>query len=133
MGSLAYFLGVEVLAHPQGLFLSQKKYIQDLLCKANMEEAKPVATPMATDPPLTLHGTLLPDPTSYRQLVGSLQYLGLTRPDDAFAVNKLAQYMQRPTHDHMQALRRVLRYLHGTSHLGLLLYKDTPLDSSCLL
>ena len=45
----------------------------------------------------------------------------------AFVVNKLAQYMQRPTTDHMQALRRVLRYLHGTSHMGLLLYKDTPL------
>ena len=72
LGALSYFIGVEVLAHPQGIFLSQKKYIQDLLCKTNMEDAKPVATPMATDPPLTLHRTLLPDPTPYRQLVGSL-------------------------------------------------------------
>ena len=126
LGPLSYFLGVEVLPHSQGIFLSQKKYIADILCKANMDDAKPVATPMATDPPLTIHGQPLADPTSYRTLIGSLQYLGLTRPDVSFAVNKLAQYMQRPTEAHMQALRRLLRYLQGTSHKGLLLYHSSP-------
>lgn len=92
-----------------------------------MEEAKPVATPLATHPPLTLHGTLLSDPTEYRTIIGSLQYLSLTRPDVAFTVNKLAQYMQRPTEVHMQALRRLLRYLHGTTHMGLTIHKDSPL------
>lgn len=128
LGDLSYFLGVEVVPHPDGLFLSQKKYIADILCKANMEDAKPVATPLATHPPLTLTGKALQDPTEYRTLIGSLQYLSLTRPDVAFSVNKLAQYMQRPTEDHMQALRRLLRYLSGTSHMGITLHKDSPLS-----
>lgn len=81
---------------------------------------------MVTNPPLSLHGTLLDDPTSYRTIIGSLQYLGLTPPDVAFAVNKLAQYMQHPTQDHMQALRRLLCYLYGISHMSLILYKDSP-------
>lgn len=72
--------------HPHGLFLSQKQYITDILCKANMEDAKPVATPLATHPPLTINGTLLADPTEFRALIGSLQYLSLTRPDVAFTV-----------------------------------------------
>lgn len=59
-----------------------------------MDDVKPVATPMVTDLPLSMHGTLLLDPTSYHTLTGSLQYLSLTRPDVAFVVNKLAQYMQ---------------------------------------
>lgn len=82
---------------------------------------------MVPDPPLSMHGAVLSDPTPYRTLIGSLQYLSLTRPDVAFAVNKLAQYMQRPTDDHMQALRRLLRYLHGTSTMGLIIHRDTPL------
>ena len=127
LGDLSYFFGVEVMPHPRGIFISQKKYIADILCKANMEDAKPMATPLATHPPLTSNGTLLSDPTEYRSLIGSLQYLSLTRPDVAFTVNKLAQYMQRPTNNHMQALRRLVRYLSGTSNMGLTLHKDSPL------
>lgn len=125
LGELSYFLGVEVMPHPQGLFLSQKKYINEILCKANMEAVKLVATPLVTHPPLILHGELLSDPTEYRQLIGSLQYLSLTRPDVAFAVNKLAQYMQRPTDQHMQALHRLLRYLSGTLNMGLTIHKQS--------
>ena len=83
-GSLSYFVGVEVLFHPQGLFLSQKQFINDLLCKANMEECKPVAIPMVTDPPLIINGTYLQNASEYRAMIGSLQYLSLTRPDISF-------------------------------------------------
>ncbi|XP_021768102.1 uncharacterized protein LOC110732462 [Chenopodium quinoa] len=92
-----------------------------------MDEVKPVAIPIVTDPPLSIHGEPLPDPTQCRQLIGSLQYLGLTRPDVAFTVNKLAQYMQRPTDQHMQALHLLLRYLSGTSNMGLTWHKNSPL------
>ncbi|XP_021773611.1 uncharacterized protein LOC110737582 [Chenopodium quinoa] len=88
LGDLSYFLGVEVMPHTNGLFLSQKKYINEILCKANMDDARPVATPIVMDPPLSIHGEPLPDPTKCRQLIGSLQYLGLTHPDVAFTVNK---------------------------------------------
>lgn len=56
LGSVTYFLGVEVLSHPQGLFLSQKRYISDLLSKANMDDAKVAATPLVVYPPLITNG-----------------------------------------------------------------------------
>lgn len=91
LGTLSYFLGVEVLPHSDGLFLSQSKYILDLLTKANMSDCKPASTPLTTSFHLTNNeGTPLAKPTDYRSLVGALQYLSLTRPDVAFAVNKLS-------------------------------------------
>lgn len=87
-----------------------------------MVGAKPVSTPMATSPKLTLHsGTRLQDPTEYRSTVGSLQYLAFTRPDLSFAVNRLSQYMHAPTFEHWNAVKRTLRYLAGTSDQGIML------------
>lgn len=128
LGPLNYFLGVEVNSHPQGLFLSQTHYIQDILTKANMESSKPASTPLPTRPPPSIHGKPLENPTEYRALLGSLQYLSLTCPDISFAVNKLAQYMQRPTHEHLQLLHRLLRYLNGTLHMGLTLHANSPIS-----
>ncbi|RVW26307.1 Retrovirus-related Pol polyprotein from transposon RE1 [Vitis vinifera] len=100
LGPLTYFLGVEVTSHTNGLFLSQRKYIADLLNRTHMTEAKPAPTPLATSPILTLQsGTPLSDPTEYRTVVGSLQYLSLTRPDIAYTMNKLSQFMHQPTSD----------------------------------
>lgn len=111
MGELSYFLGIKVIKTSQGLHLSQRKYILDLLHKMDMQEAKPAPTPMATDPKLTLAGEKHSNMTEYRTLVGNLQYLSFTRPDIAYAVNKLSQFMHSPTTDHWQAAKRVLRYL----------------------
>ncbi|RVW15644.1 Retrovirus-related Pol polyprotein from transposon RE2 [Vitis vinifera] len=81
-----------------------------LLNITHMTEAKPAPTPLATSPILTLQsGTLLSDPTEYRIVVGSLQYLSLTRPDIAYTVNKLCQFMHQPTSDHWNAVKRLLR------------------------
>ncbi|KAL8166276.1 hypothetical protein V2J09_007775 [Rumex salicifolius] len=119
-GNLSYFLGVEVQPHPRGLFLSQRKYITDVLHKANMTDCKPVSTPLNASTRLTRNsGTILASPTEYRMLLGSLQYLSLTRPDVAFAVNKLSQFMHSPTTDHWAALKRLLRFLNGTLDTGL--------------
>ncbi|KAK1408451.1 hypothetical protein QVD17_40235 [Tagetes erecta] len=129
LGTLSYFLGVEVIPHTDGLFLSQGKYILDLLNRANMSDSKPVTTPMSTsEPPTKLDGTPLPSPTDYRAFVGALQYLSLTRPDVAFTVNKLSQFMHSPTNIHWSALKRLLRYLHGTMHHGLLIRRHSPLN-----
>ena len=91
-----------------------------------MNNAKPIATPMQTYPPLTKLGNTLPSSTEYRSLVGGLQYLSFTRPDISFSVNKLAQYMQSPTQQHWEALKRLLRYLAGTIHHDLLLHRQFP-------
>lgn len=89
---ITYFLGIEATSTAQGLHLMQRKYILDLLGRTNMLEAKTVSTPMATTPKLSLQsGTCLADPGEYRTVIGSLQYLAFTRPDIAYAVNRLSQ------------------------------------------
>lgn len=115
LGSLSYFLGTEAHRTSEGLLLTQQKYITDLLARTNLLEANPVSTPMASNCHLQLtSGTPLDDGREYRTLVGSLQYLHFTRPDVAFAVNKLSKFMHCPTDEHWQAAKRVLRYLCGT-------------------
>ena len=85
-----------------------------------------VSTPLALTEPLKLvDGSAPTDATKYRQIVGSLQYLSLTRPDVSFAVNKLSQYMHRPTTLHWNAVKRVLRYLKGTQNHGLLIRRHS--------
>jgi hypothetical protein len=98
LGPLNFFLGVEVLSIPHGILLSQQRYIMDLLIRTKMNEAKPITTPMESTTSLfAFEGEPFPDHTLYRSTVGTLQYLGLTRPDIAFTVNKLSQFMQKPT------------------------------------
>jgi len=95
LGCLNYFLGVKVIPSTAGIFLSQRKYIIDLLHKSDMTDTKPTSTPFsATDKLLKDSGDLLPSPTEYRALLGSLQYLSLTHPNIAFSTNKLTQFMQ---------------------------------------
>lgn len=83
------------------VLLSQRRYIKDLLTHTHMSNVKSMLTPIPTSPPLMLNsGTPLCDPSKYRQVVGSLQYLLIIRPDNAFVVNKLSQYMHCPTTEH---------------------------------
>ncbi|KAJ0961525.1 hypothetical protein J5N97_001698 [Dioscorea zingiberensis] len=93
-----------------------------------MTDAKPVLTPIPTSPPMLKSGSALPDPTeSTVTIVGSLQYLLITRPDLAFAVTKLSQYMHTPTVDHWNVVKRLLRYLCGTVNEGLQIHRQSPL------
>ncbi|CAL8999726.1 unnamed protein product [Prunus brigantina] len=128
LGQLSYFLGVEVVPNQHGILLSQRRYILDILARTHMTDAKPVLTPIPTSPPLLKSGSALPDPTEYRTVVGSLQYLLITRPDLAFAVNKLSQYMHTPTTDHWSFVKRLLRYLYGTINEGLQIHRQSPLN-----
>jgi hypothetical protein len=91
LGPLHYFLGIEVHSTASGLLLSQRKYIDDLLVKNNMQNCPLVSTPMSSSEKLSRHeGTSLSraDITIYCSTVGALQYLMMTRPDLSFAVNK---------------------------------------------
>ena len=90
----ARFLGVELLPTANGMFLSQQYYIQDILQKGNIIDAKPVGTPMSTTCSLSSHDdTPSCDSSLFRSIIESLHYLSITRPDVAFTVNKLSQYM----------------------------------------
>ncbi|KAK0579819.1 hypothetical protein LWI29_031937 [Acer saccharum] len=94
LGTLSYFLGVEVIPCSAGMFLSQQKYVTDLLTCTKMINSKPVVTPLPTNHSLTLLDRIsLTDAIEFHQVIGALQYLSFTRPDIAFAVNKLAQFM----------------------------------------
>ncbi|KAK0590666.1 hypothetical protein LWI29_030141 [Acer saccharum] len=129
LGMLSFFLGVEARRSPRGLFLSQQRYIRDLLAKMNMLESKSVSTPLSLTETLKLNDGSAPmDITQYRQVLGSLQYLSRTRPDVSFAVNKLSQFMHRPTTTHWNAVKRALRYLNGSFDHGLLITRNTPLN-----
>lgn len=123
LGDLEYFLGIEVSHQPDGsLFMSQAKYIRDLLTKAKLSEAKSVPTPMISSLKLSKHGTdYLADPTFYRSIVGALQYATITRPEISFAVNKVCQFLAQPLESHWTAVKRILRYLKGSLSHGLLL------------
>jgi len=132
LGDLHFFLGVEVLKLKSGLLLSQRRYIMDLLKKINMLEAKPITSLMFSSTVLSAFtGDPMKDPSLYRSTVGSLQYLSLTRPDLGFAVNRVCQFMHRPTTLHWQAVKRILRYLKHTVSHGLLLHhtKSTSLQA----
>jgi len=122
LGPLSYFLGVEVTRCPEGLHLSQHRYIMDLLQKTNMMLAKPITSPMSASAPLSkFAGISLSDATLYRSTVGVLQYLAITRPDISFAVNKCSQFMQDPRDVHWTAVKRILRYLKHSITYGLLI------------
>lgn len=129
MGSLHYFLGIEVLPHRHGLFLSQKKYILDLLQTTKFDGAKPISTPLAANTQLSqFDGPTYDNPTQYRSIVGSLQYLSFTRPDIAVAVNKVCQFMHKPCISHWVAVKRILRYLKHTINHGLVLTTPSSLS-----
>jgi hypothetical protein len=121
LGALSYFLGIHVSRNNQGLHLNQAKYVLDLLHRVDMIGAKPYAAPFTSGKKLTkFDGDPLPDPSLYRHIVGVLQYCTLTRPDIAYSVNQLCQFLHCPTTTHFQAAKRVLRYLKGTPDPGLL-------------
>lgn len=121
LGQLDYFLGIEVKHQADhSLLLSQRKYIQDLLVKSQMDDCSPISTPMVAGLKLTRDGDHpFRDPTLYRSTVGALQYITITRPELSFSVNKVCQFMSNPKENHWLAVKRILRYLKGTLHFGL--------------
>ncbi|XP_058751767.1 uncharacterized mitochondrial protein AtMg00810-like [Vicia villosa] len=123
LGKLDYFLGIEVTHLSNGsLLLSQTKYICDLLAKANMASANGMPTPMVSSNKLSKFGsTAVPDPTHFRSIVGALQYATLTRPEISYSVNKVCQFLSNPLEEHWKVVKRILRYLSGTLHHGLLI------------
>lgn len=112
LGDLKYFLGIEVERCECGIFISQQKYILDLLAEVGMIDCKPAGAPMLTNQKLEYEeekpGT---DQGRYQRLVGKLIYLAHTRPDISFAVGIVSQFMHRPQNHHMEVVLRIIRYL----------------------
>lgn len=120
LGALKFFLGVQVRRDDEGFFLSQAQYTEDILERAGMANCKPASTPVDTKQKLSVDvGELATDATFYRSITGALQYLTLTRPDIAYAVNQACLYMHSPREGHWNLVKRILRYLRGTIDSGL--------------
>ena len=102
LGDLDYFLGIEVLHHNDGsLTLTQYKYLRDLLAKAKMEEANPIASLLVGNYKLSKSGSKrFSDPILYRSVVGALQYATITRPKICFSVNEVWQFMSNHSEQH---------------------------------
>ena len=120
IGELSYFLGLQVKQLKEGTFVSQGKYIKDMLKKFGMQDAKSISTPMGTNESLDsdLSGNMV-NQKEYRSLIGSLLYVTASRPDVMFSVCMCARYQASPRESHLKAAKRILRYLKHTQDVGL--------------
>ncbi|GJX07799.1 ribonuclease H-like domain-containing protein, partial [Tanacetum coccineum] len=128
LGSLNYFLGISVTRDSSGMFLSQKNYAVEILERAGMVSCNSSRTPVDTESKLGDTGDIVSDPTLYRSLAGSLQYLTFTRPDISYAVHQVCLHMHDPREPHLSALKRILRYVRGTLDYGLQLFSSSTTD-----
>nr|GFC03286.1 uncharacterized mitochondrial protein AtMg00810-like [Tanacetum cinerariifolium] len=120
MGELTFFLGLQVTQNDDGIFISQDKYVDEILKKFGFSTVKTASTPMETSK------TLLKDAEAedvnvylYRSMIGSLMYLTASRPDIIFAVCACARFQVTPKVSHLYAVKRIFRYLKGQPKLGL--------------
>ncbi|XP_060969448.1 uncharacterized mitochondrial protein AtMg00810-like [Cannabis sativa] len=126
LGFVNYFLGIQVVPTAEGILLSQTKYLQEILCKADMQNVNTQNTPMNSGLKLSNYGSEpVKDATLYRSIVGALQYATVTRPEIAYSISKVCQFMHQPLLSHWMAVKRILRYLAGTLDYGLLI-KPAP-------
>ena len=107
--------------------MHQTTYATNLLTKFAMVDCKPCKTPYSRNQHLVPNDSpLLSDPSSYKSLVGALQYLTFTRLDLSFVIQQACQFMSNPTQNHLQASKHILRCIRGTLHYGLAFIPDFP-------
>ena len=133
MGKLHHFLGMKVVQDQKtgNVWIGQPAYAESVLQKFGMESANPVNTPI--DPSTKLVKTTedidIVDQRLYQSVVGSLLYLSTgTRPDITYALSNVAKFCANPNKQHWTAIKRIMRYLKGTLHVGLLYSKDGSKD-----
>ena len=120
MGELNFFLGLQIKQLKERTFINQAKYIRDLLKKFNLEEVKAKNTPMSSSIKLDMDekGKSV-DQIKYRGMIGSLLYLTASRPDIMYSVCLCARFQECPKESHLNAVKRIFRYLKGTIDIGL--------------
>lgn len=129
MGELTYFLGLQIKQTKDGTFVHQSKYTKDLLRRFGMENLNPIMTPMGSTASLDLdeEGETV-DQKMYRSMIGSLLYLAASRPDIQFSVCLCARFQASPRASHLQAVKRIFRYLHGTQSFGIWLSASSSIS-----
>nr|GEY61095.1 hypothetical protein [Tanacetum cinerariifolium] len=129
MGKLNFFLGLQVLQKEDGIFLSQDKYVGDILKKFGYSDVRSSNTPMDKENPWGKDKTGKDvDLHLYRSMIGSLMYLTASRTDIMFAVCARARHQVTPKECPMHAVKRIFRYLKGHPKLGVWYPKDSPFN-----
>ncbi|GJV61950.1 putative ribonuclease H-like domain-containing protein [Tanacetum coccineum] len=129
MGELTFFLGLQVKQNKEGIFISQDKYVAEILKKFDLVHVKAAITPMETKLPLTKDEEAFDvDVHLYRSMIGSLMYLTASRPDIMYAVCVCSRFQVTPKTSHLNAVKRIFKYLKGKPNLGLWYPRDSPLD-----
>ncbi|GJW07905.1 putative ribonuclease H-like domain-containing protein [Tanacetum coccineum] len=129
MGELTFFLGLQVMQKEDGIFISQDKYVDEILKKFGFSTVRIASTPMETSKPLLKDAEAEDvDVHLYRSMIGSLMYLTASRPDIMFVVCACARFQVTPKVSHLHAVKRIFRYLKGQPKLGLWYPKDSPFD-----
>ncbi|XP_024195543.1 uncharacterized mitochondrial protein AtMg00810-like [Rosa chinensis] len=128
-GELTFFLGIQVKQLDTGIFLSQTKYAENLIKKFGLESKKVVTNPMSTTTKLSedLNGKSI-DSTLYRSMIGSLLYLTASRPDISYSVGVCARFQANPKESHLEAVKRIIRYISGTIDCGIFYTFDTNVE-----
>ena len=127
LGHLSYFLGLEITHSTDELYITQAKYVFELLSRVGLTDSKTVDTPVELSVHLTpLGGKPLSNLSLYKRLVGSLIYFTVTRPDISYVVHQVSQYLSAPRSTHYTAVLRILRFLKGTLFHGLFYYAQSP-------
>ncbi len=120
LGELRYFLGIEVIQSPKGIWLLQRQYALNKLSEYGMTGCKPISIPLEQNVKLNAdEGNLVEDITMYKRIVGSLIYMTITRPDLSYVVEVVSQFMQTPRKPHLDAVRHILRYIKHTLQCGI--------------
>lgn len=124
LSSLKYFFGIEISSSKKGIFLSQRKYVLDLL--HGMTASQPANSPAEEGLNLCIEANqVLADKGRYQRLVERLMYLAHTRPDLAYALSVVNQFMHNPGEQHMKVVLRILKYLKSASGKGILFTKKS--------
>ncbi|GJT73018.1 retrovirus-related pol polyprotein from transposon TNT 1-94 [Tanacetum coccineum] len=130
MGELNFFLGLQIKQLDDGIFFNQSKYIKEMLKKFGLEDSKLIKTLMSTKTKLTRdeEGESV-DNTKYRGMIGSLLYLPTSRLDILFSACLCAHFQEDPKTSHLEAIKRIFRYIKGTMHLGLWYPKGSDIET----
>ncbi|GJS05862.1 putative ribonuclease H-like domain-containing protein [Tanacetum coccineum] len=129
MGELAFFLGLQVQQKEDGIFISQDKYVAEILKKFNYSDVKSASTPVDLEKPLVKDGDADDvDIHLYRSMIGSLVYLTASRPDIMFVVCACAIFQVTPKTSHILAVKRIFRYMKGKPTSGLWYSRDSPFE-----
>ncbi|GJW62113.1 ribonuclease H-like domain-containing protein [Tanacetum coccineum] len=129
MGELTFFLGLQVKQNKGGIFISQDKYVAEILKKFDLVNVKVAITPMETKVPLTKDEEAIDvDVHLYRSMIGSIMYLTASRPDIMYAVCVCSRFQVTLKTSHLNVVKRIFKYLKGKPNLGLWYPRESPFD-----